>query len=55
MIKRVIELSTEVFEKLYEVMKARGFPENPVSESQIISEALEKLHKSERIKKKEEG
>jgi len=42
---REITLPSDVFEKLCEIMKKRGFPEKPVSESDVIAEAIELLHK----------
>lgn len=53
---RTITLSGEVFGKLEKMMKAKGFPKKPVSESQVISEAIEKLYEKEFGKKtKKEG
>jgi len=48
---REITLASDVFEKLYEIMKKRGFPEKPVSESQVISEAIELLYKKNKATK----
>jgi len=42
-----------VFEKLCEIMKKKGFPEKAVSESQVISEAIELLHKKVKAAKEE--
>jgi len=48
---REITLASDVFEKLYEIMRKRGFPEKPVSESQVISEAIELLHRKNKAAK----
>jgi len=48
---REITLSAEIFEKLCEIMKKRGFPEKAVSESQVISEAIELLYKKNKAAK----
>jgi len=50
---REIILSSDVFEKLCEIMKKKGFPEKAVSESQVISEAIELLHKKVKAAKEE--
>jgi len=51
---REITLSSEALEKLHEIMRKRGFPEKAVSESEIISEAIELLHKKKDKATKEE-
>jgi len=48
---REITLPIDVFEKLCDIMKKRGFPEKAVSESQVISEAIELLHKKNKATK----
>jgi len=48
---REITLSSGAFEKLCEIMKKRGFPEKAVSESQVISEAIELLYKKNKATK----
>jgi len=48
---REITLASDVFEKLYEIMRKRGFPEKPVSESQVVAEAIELLHKKNKAAK----
>jgi hypothetical protein len=37
----------EAFEQLQELQKKRGFPEKPVSESDIVEEAIRKLYAEE--------
>lgn len=44
---REIVLQTKTLEKLLELQKKRGFPEKPVSESDVIEEAIVKLYTGE--------
>jgi len=48
---REITLASDVFEKLYEIMRKKGFPEKAVSESQVVAEAIELLHKKNKAAK----
>jgi len=41
---REVVLTMEAFEKLQELQKKRGFPEKPISESDIVEEAIRKLY-----------
>jgi len=44
---RTIFLTMETFEKLRELQKKRELPEKPVSESDVIEEAIVKLYTEE--------
>jgi len=54
MSQRIITLSKESLEQLYEIMKKRGFPKKPVSESEVVEEAISLLHSKLIGKKKGE-
>ena len=40
-------ISMKTFEKLLAIQKKRGFPDKPISESNVVEEAIEKLYTEE--------
>jgi hypothetical protein len=48
-------MEKEVFDKLYEIMRKRGFPKKPVSESDVVADAIKLLHLNEFKRKKKGG
>ena len=45
--RREIDISETAFKQLYEIMKKRGFPKKPLSESEVIEEAISLLYSKE--------
>jgi len=47
MSSRVIYFKEDTLNKLFEIMKKRGFPEKGMSESEIVDEAISLLYERE--------
>jgi len=52
---RIISFDDGTFERLYDLMRKRGYPKRPVSESEIVAEAIGKLHRELCSVKKTKG